>query len=72
MNEEERSVHGYIRLPDDTAAHFIIIAIEAFVFHGNKEGIRLARTLVDDEGNPPPIDAMVSYLLCEEGRLLTA
>jgi len=61
---------GYINVGGETACSFITLAVLAFVYDGDREGIALARAFRDADGNGPPVDQMVSYLLCEEGRLL--
>ena len=61
----------YINL-GKAGGQFITIAVCEFVFDGDRRGIELARGMCDKRGNHPPIDEMISFVLCESGRLLTA
>lgn len=63
---------GLIKVGGEFASDFITMAVLLFVFEGDHEGVKLARHFQDAEGTHPPIDDMISMVLVDEGRLLTA
>ncbi len=62
----------YINIGGEAAATLITLAVTNFVFEADRKGLDIVRDMRDDEGNTPPLDEMISFVLCEEGRLLTA
>jgi len=69
---KRKSRPGYINLGGKNAGNFICMAIEQYIFHGDREGIRLIGFLTDRKGNHPPVQEMIRWTLMETGRLLNA
>ena len=65
-------MEGFIELNEGAAEDFIGMALFAYIYNCEQEGINLARCLCDLDGDNPPIDEMIQMILMEEGRLLTA
>jgi hypothetical protein len=65
-------ISGHIALGEEVGGALLTMFILDYVFEGNGRAYDLAHELLDDEGNCPPVDEMVTYVLIESGRLLAA
>lgn len=65
-------MEGYIELGADNAEQLIEMVLEDYILDGDRTGLDLIRSLVDDHGIPIPIDDFIAEVLIAEGRLICA